>query len=339
MIKYSNNTQYNNKQKNRGYKKLVSQNNGVPVTNKVIIDETGIHSTNINTNHRKDYLFEQILSITETKNLLILKMERPLALILDKNNLKGGRKEEVIEFLFEKCKNIKKKIVYNVKIRNLKDSTSNNEKSLLNEEEPSENYQDSKTDKVELNEEKKKLHNINDNILSRKFKERYNESSEEIRRKIDMIDSSTDASEYQLKVIKRKKIYPEINDVFILNPCDNIYLVGVVLNNHINNISGEDLIVIAISDKIYSSLEIKENEINFDNLLFAPLIVGKEYWTRGYFFNTDYKIGFKDKFDYSFYNIFRRVYMDEYQNIVEGNSKYIRNKWRCYYNWGWPYST
>ena len=58
-------------------------------------------------------------------------------------------------------------------------------------------------------------------------------------------------------------------------------------------------------------------------MLLAPLIVGKEYWTRGYFLNTAYKIDLKDKFDYAFYSIFRRVYMDEYQNIVEGNSKYI----------------
>ena len=225
-----------NRKINMGYKKIVSQNNGVPVTNKVTIDETGIHSANINTNHKKDYLFEQILSITETKNLLILKMEHPLALILDKNNLKGGSKEEVIEFLFEKCKNIKKKKVYNAKIRILKDGKFNNEELVRNEEKKaSENYKDSKTNKVELNDVKKKLHNMNDNILSRKFKERYNASSEEVRRKIDMIDNSADASQYQLKVIKRKRIYPEINDVFIINPCDDIYLVGAVLNNHINN--------------------------------------------------------------------------------------------------------
>lgn len=105
--------------KNLQYKRLVSQNNGVPITNEVTIDETGIHVVNIDTNNKQDYLFEQILSITETKNLLILKMEYGLGLILNKNNLEGGSREEVIEFLFEKCKNIKNKKVYKGKLGGL----------------------------------------------------------------------------------------------------------------------------------------------------------------------------------------------------------------------------
>lgn len=102
--------------KNIQYKRLVSQNNGLPVTNEVTINQEGIHIVNIDTNNKQDYLFEQILSITETKNLLILKMEYGLGLILNKNNLEGGSREEVIEFLFEKCKNIKNNKVHKGKL-------------------------------------------------------------------------------------------------------------------------------------------------------------------------------------------------------------------------------
>ena len=85
--------------KNMQYKRMVSENNGVPVTNQVTIDLDGVHIVNIDTNNKKDYLFERILSIAETKNLLILKMEYDLGLILNKN--KEIIKETVLKMVEE----------------------------------------------------------------------------------------------------------------------------------------------------------------------------------------------------------------------------------------------
>ena len=52
--------------------------------------------------------------------------------------------------------------------------------------------------------------------------------------------------EYQLKVLKKKRVYPEIGDIFQIKPTENITYYGVVINNHVTNRNGEDLIVVVI---------------------------------------------------------------------------------------------
>ena len=93
------------------YKRSLSINNGKPVSTEVLIDETGIQGINIDKNNKTYYNFNQILSVTETKNLIILKMKYNLGIIINKNNLEGGSKEALINFIFDKCQNIKKKKV------------------------------------------------------------------------------------------------------------------------------------------------------------------------------------------------------------------------------------
>lgn len=75
------------------------------------------------------------------------------------------------------------------------------------------------------------LKNINDNIISNRWRERYLKQSDEVKAKLDKLDNSA-PSEYQLQIIKRKRIYPEIGDIFKINPTDDIIFKGVVLNNH-----------------------------------------------------------------------------------------------------------
>lgn len=93
------------------YKRSLSINNGKPVSTEVIIDETGIQGINKDKDNKTDYTFEQISAVTETKNLIILKMKYDLGIIINKNNLEGGSREELINFIFDKCQNIKKKKV------------------------------------------------------------------------------------------------------------------------------------------------------------------------------------------------------------------------------------
>lgn len=61
------------------------------------------------------YKLSQIISIIETKNLFILKLKYNVGIIVDKNNLTGGSKEEFINYLFENCENLKSKKVINSK--------------------------------------------------------------------------------------------------------------------------------------------------------------------------------------------------------------------------------
>lgn len=87
------------------------------------------------------------------------------------------------------------------------------------------------------------IDDLNNNILSNRWKERYDKLSDEIKEKLNELDNSN-ISDYQLQVIKRKRLYPEIGDIFKVNPRDDIYFYGVVLNNHIHNINGDDLLLV-----------------------------------------------------------------------------------------------
>ena len=61
------------------------------------------------------YKLSQIISIIETENLFILKLKYNVGIIVDKNNLTGGSKDEFINYLFKNCENLKSKKVINSK--------------------------------------------------------------------------------------------------------------------------------------------------------------------------------------------------------------------------------
>ena len=118
------------------------------------------------------------------------------------------------------------------------------------------------------------------------------------------------------KRIKRKRIYPEIGDVFQINPKGKFLLHGVVINNHINNINGDDLILILIfKDKADLSIALQNAEK--EDLLIPPQIVGKEYWTRGYFYNISHVENIPKLKTYGFYSIGNRKFLDEYGKEVK----------------------
>ena len=131
------------------------------------------------------------------------------------------------------------------------------------------------------------LKNLNNNIISNRWKERYENLSDEIKEKLNELNNS-DISDYQLQVIKRKRSYPEIGDIFQVNPRDDIYFYGVVLNNHIHNINGDDLLLVLIFKQNIDIKRSISNGVKEDDLLLPPEIVGKEYWTRGYFYNIEH---------------------------------------------------
>ena len=155
-----------------------------------------------------------------------------------------------------------------------------------------------------------KKDNMYDNLLSRKWKKRYEEQSAEVQKKLDELGEKN-WKDYQLKTIKRKRAYPEIGDVFFVEPVEGKYFWGVVVNNHIYNIDGDDLLVIMIfRERVYGK-EYNNLKIDTKNLLIDPCIVGKEYWTRGLFY-TITNINLESiKLNYGFYNIFKGKYFDE----------------------------
>lgn len=155
----------------------------------------------------------------------------------------------------------------------------------------------------------------NNNIISKRWSERYASFSDEIKVKLERMDR-TDISEIQLSVIRKTRIYPQIGDIFKINPKDDIYLFGIVLNNHINNINGEDLLLILIFKE---GIDIKKSiykGISCAELLIPPQIVGREYWTKGFFYNIEH-YDEKIKVDnYGFYSIGKGRIFDEYGNEI-----------------------
>lgn len=156
------------------------------------------------------------------------------------------------------------------------------------------------------------MEDINDNILSKKWEARYDRLSDDVKQRLEQ-----EKKEFrQLKTIKRKHIYPEVGDVFELISSDNIKLKGIVINNHINNINGDDLLVVALFKYGYDFAMAIGEGISLQNLLLPPQIVGKEYWTRGYFYNVSHYDN-KIKIDeYGFYSVGKRKIFDEYGNTI-----------------------
>ncbi len=153
---------------------------------------------------------------------------------------------------------------------------------------------------------------INNNILSKRWERRYEILSDEVKQKLDDLE----VSDCQLQVIKRKRIYPEIGDIFKVNPKGDLFYYGLVVNNHINNINGEELLLILIFKEGVDIKESISRGVNFDELLIPPQIVGKEYWTRGYFYNVEH---YNEKInidDYGFYSIGKGKFFDEYGNEI-----------------------
>ena len=158
-----------------------------------------------------------------------------------------------------------------------------------------------------------KLSEINNNLIANARKLQYSKLSDEKKKKIDELKDML-IPEYQLKVIKRKRCYPEIGDIFQINPKEKIFYYGVVINNHINNICGDDLILILIFNNDEDIHKKLENRITNEELLISPSVVGKEYWSRGYFYTVEH-VEKKIEIDtFGFYNIRHGFYTDEYYN-------------------------
>lgn len=157
------------------------------------------------------------------------------------------------------------------------------------------------------------LNYLKDNIISRRWKKKYEKCSDEIKDKLDKLDEMY-ISEYQLQVIKRSKKYPEIGDVFKICPYENIEFSGVVVNNHVDNKNGNDLIVIFIFKSEINIAEAVQNGIKMEDLLISPEIVSKEYWTKGFFYNVghvDINVN-----NYGFYSIGKCKFFDEYGSDI-----------------------
>lgn len=165
------------------------------------------------------------------------------------------------------------------------------------------------------------LTHMHDNVLSRRWQERYSKQPPEIQKKLDELDEE-DPEEYQLKVIKRKRIIPKTGDVFLVNPVQDLYFYGIVLNDNINNINGDEQSVIMIFKSKTREQTMDNFILDFDNILIGPCIVAKGYWSKGYFYNIA-RLDSIMKIDYGFYDVIDGKYYDEYEVELKHTPKYL----------------
>lgn len=152
------------------------------------------------------------------------------------------------------------------------------------------------------------MYDINNNVISKRWKERYNNLSDDVKKKLD----ENDGVITQLKVLNKSRKYPEIGDIFQLITNNNIEFNGIIINNHICNINGDDLIVVAIFKYTYDYKKVLNEGVLLNNIIIPFQIVGKEYWTRGYFNTIDHFDEIIKTCSYGFYSIGKGKIYDEY---------------------------
>ena len=150
---------------------------------------------------------------------------------------------------------------------------------------------------------------INDNIISKKWKERYASLSEEKRDKIDKLETIP-PKEYLFKTGTRDKRYPEVGTLFELLIPQGIMVNGIVINTHLDSILGKDLLLVVIFKPNTSFADKKQIDC-VEEALMPPQIISTELWKKGYAQN----IGRRDFIinpDYCFYDVVFSKFFDEY---------------------------
>lgn len=155
----------------------------------------------------------------------------------------------------------------------------------------------------------------NNHPLAQREEARYNSLSNEKKEKLRILEEQ-DLKEYQLNVIKRKRIKPQKGDLFVVSPREDMFFWGVVINSDIN-VQGDDFYTVFILKDRARGPEDTNIPTDITNLLIGPSIVGRWYWNKGFFYNVGIDITIPDNLDYGFYSVMDKRYMDEYDNPIE----------------------
>lgn len=155
----------------------------------------------------------------------------------------------------------------------------------------------------------------NNHPLAQREEARYNSLSNEKKEKLRILEEQ-DLKEYQLNVIKRKRIKPQKGDLFVVSPREDMFFWGVVINSDIN-VQGDDFYTVFILKDKARGPEDTNIPTDITNLLIGPSIVGRWYWNKGFFYNVGIDITIPDNLDYGFYSVMDKRYTDEYDNPIE----------------------
>lgn len=155
----------------------------------------------------------------------------------------------------------------------------------------------------------------NNHPLAQIEEARYNSLSNEKKEKLRILKEQ-DINEYQLMLIKRKRIKPQRGNLFVVSPRKDMFFWGVVINSDIN-VQGDDFYTVFILKDRARGPEDTNIPTDITNLLIGPSIVGRWYWNKGFFYNVGIDITIPDNLDYGFYSVMDKRYVDEYDNPIE----------------------
>ena len=165
------------------------------------------------------------------------------------------------------------------------------------------------------------------NILAEQWKKRYEALSPDIQKRLDVLERHFDCDEsdyYKLQYIKKSYVLPEIGDVFVCKPINNLYYYGVVLNAHIKNMIGNDMYVVLIFNSPSDSIDKIDFTLDYENILLEPQMISRALWTKGWLKNVMHIEDLGDVPSYGFYKYFyNHPYWDEYDNKIEKRPKYL----------------
>lgn len=122
-----------------------------------------------------------------------------------------------------------------------------------------------------------------DNPLTRRFEKRFKNQPPDIQKRLDELELYG----ADLLRIKRKRIYPQRGDVFLVSTIEGLYFYGLVLNGDVRYIPDEGGIISVIFLKNHTREKNMDNfKLDYDNIMTEPMIVVRNYWTSGYFYNV-----------------------------------------------------
>lgn len=122
-----------------------------------------------------------------------------------------------------------------------------------------------------------------DNPLTRRFEKRFKNQPPDIQKRLDELELYG----ADLLRIKRKRIYPQRGDVFLVSTIEGLYFYGLVLNGDVRYIPDEGGIISVIFFKNHTREKNMDNfKLDYDNIMTEPMIVVRNYWTSGYFYNV-----------------------------------------------------
>ena len=168
---------------------------------------------------------------------------------------------------------------------------------------------------------------INSNLIHDNWMSRYNSLDYLTQKKINELSDAFDRGErekYQLIKIKRSYKYPEKGDVFILQPRKDLYLYGLVINAHIKNSYGDAMNIVAIFKLKTHEFNIDEFTADYSKLMLFPIMVARNYWTSGFFYNVGQIDDLGNVPSYGFYNHYRvHKFWNEYGEKINEQPDYL----------------